>query len=100
MADARFTIVLAVTVRAGAEETFFAYEALVLPLLERYGGRLERRLRGRDEDGRLCETHIVSFESEDGFVAYRGDPERVAAAHLWEESVAESGLLRVEDVGD
>ena len=71
------------------------YENRVLPLLERYGGRLERRLRTADE---CTEVHLVSFGSEAELAAFRADPERLAAAPLLADSGAEQRLLTVRDV--
>ena len=56
----------------GSEPAFQWYESLVLPLLARHGGRLERRLRTEEA---LNEVHIVSFESQDGYESYMADQE-------------------------
>ena len=76
--------------------TFRRYEAAVLPLLPRHGGRFERRLRG--EDGRI-EVHVVSFPSHQALDAYRSDPERQRLLPLLEESGAETELIEVTEVG-
>jgi hypothetical protein len=79
----------------GAAAGFDAYENSVLPLLGRYGGRLERRLRGVD-DG--VEAHVVSFPDEAAFAAYREDPDRHAALPLLHASGAEIDLWAVRDL--
>jgi hypothetical protein len=59
---------------AGGTAAFQEYESRVLPLLDRHGGRLERRLRSADD---LVEVHVVSFASRAGYEAYLADPDRV-----------------------
>jgi uncharacterized protein (DUF1330 family) len=76
--------------------TFQRYEASVLPLLPKHGGRFERRLRG--DDGRI-EVHVVSFPSYEELEAYRSDPERQRLLPLLEESGAETELIEVTEVG-
>src|SRR5262245_22384616 len=77
---------------------FDAYEAAVLPLLLRHGGRLERRLRHRDVEGSWVEVHVVSFADETGLGSYRADPDRARHAGVLERSGARMELLRVEDL--
>jgi hypothetical protein len=52
---------------------FQRYEDLVLPLLDRHDGRLERRLRNPDG---TTEVHVLSFESEAAYAGFLSDPER------------------------
>ena len=59
---------------------FESYEAAVLPLLEKYGGRLESRLRAVDG---AAEIHILFFPSEAAYEQYRADPVRIAAQAVW-----------------
>ena len=75
--------------------TFQRYEASVLPLLPRHGGKFERRMRG--DEGRI-EVHVVSFPSHEALEAYRSDPERVRLLPLLEESGAETELIEVSEV--
>ena len=53
-----------------------AYEATVLSLLGKHGGRLEMRVRSLDG---CSETHLLFFPSAQAFDSYRADPIRVAA---------------------
>ena len=64
-----------VDVPSGSVPAFRAYEDRVLPLLQRHGGRVERRLRTPDG---TTEVHVLSFDSEDAYRGYLADPERVA----------------------
>lgn len=89
------TLTLIARVPEDGVEAFCAYEDAVLPLLERHGGVLERRLR--TGDGRV-EVHLVSFRDAAAFEAFRADPIRAAAAPLLAESGAELELFDVMDV--
>jgi len=74
---------------------FDAYEAKVLPLLGRYGARVERRLRATD---RSSETHLLFFPDAASLAAYRADPDRLAAADDWGVSGATSVVSEVESL--
>ena len=82
-------------IRSGAEAGFQAYESAVLPLLQRHGGRLERRLRTNDA---LTEVHIVSFESQEGFQSYLADQERQSHKGLLDGLDVTQRVLVVDDV--
>ena len=75
---------------------FDTYENTVLPLLARYRGTLERRLRGTDD---RTEIHLITFASEADYQAYRKDPERLAAAPGLQASRAEVEVFTVRDLG-
>ena len=93
----RAPLLLVQIVRVPAEGVadFQRYESLVLPLLPKYGGRLERRLRSAD--GQI-EIHVVSLPSRDALDRYRADPERQAQLPLLERSGAVTELIEVTDV--
>jgi len=74
---------------------FEAYEAKVLPLLERHGGRLELRVRALD--GR-SETHLLYFPDAQAAEDYRTDPGRVAVLGEWERCGAKAVVQDVEAV--
>jgi hypothetical protein len=74
---------------------FRRYESLVLPLLPRHGGLLERRLRTADG---LTEVHVLSVPSRGAFEAYMRDPDRQQHIALKESSGAAAELLEVTDV--
>lgn len=89
------TFVVVADMQPGARAAFEQYESLVLPLLARHGGRLERRLRTADA---LTEVHIVSFRSQDGYESYLADEERASHRWLLDGVRVEQRLLRVVDV--
>ena len=71
---------------------FESYEAKVLPLVEKYGGRLELRVRSVDN---CSETHLLYFPDTQSYEAYRTDPARAAALNEWERSGASSTSIEV-----
>ncbi|KAA0989147.1 DUF1330 domain-containing protein [Dyadobacter aurulentus] len=82
-----------VYVREGKEDIFHAFEAQVLPLLQRHGGKLLMRIRPDPTDfiaGELdppYEIHLVRFEDEAGLQAYGNDEERQKLLSMKDESV-------------
>ena len=81
---------------SGADIALFErHEAAVLPLLARHGGRLLQRVRALDA---AFEIHLLAFDGEAGFQAYRADPDRLAAQPLFERSRAECMLTPVTRV--
>lgn len=89
------TFVMVADLPADAVSAFQRYESLVLPLLARHGGRLERRLRTHDA---LNEIHIVSFESQSGYESYIADAERQSHRSLLEGVEVVQRLFQVQDV--
>lgn len=88
-------LVQIVRIPAAGVEDFQRYESLVLPLLPKYGGVLERRLRSAD--GQI-EIHVVSLPSQDALDRYRADPERQQHLALLERSGAITELIELMDV--
>jgi uncharacterized protein (DUF1330 family) len=74
---------------------FDEYEAAVLPLMDRHGGRLRFRVRSLDRES---ETHLVEFPDEEAFAAYRDDPDRQALQHLFERSRAVGRVTPVTEL--
>jgi uncharacterized protein (DUF1330 family) len=89
------TLVQIVRIPAEGIAQFQAFEAQVLPIMSRYGGSLERRLRSMD--GRI-EIHIVSFPSRDALDRYTNDADRTQHLPLRDASGASSELIEVVDV--
>lgn len=94
-ASRRLTLVVVADVPPAVVAAFQAYEAAVLPLLRRHGGRLERRLRS---DEATSEVHVVSFASQEGYAAYLADPERQAHTGLLQGRGVVQRVLDVDDV--
>ncbi len=93
----RLTLVVLVDVEPGGVAAFQRYEAVVLPLLERHAGRLERRLRTADG---CAEVHIVSFGSRAGYESFVADPERAEHRGLLGDPPWSQRVLEVVEVQD
>ncbi len=89
------TLVQIVRIPAEGVGSFQSFESRVLPLLPKYGARLDRRLRSADGQ---TEVHVMSFPSQEALDRYREDPVRVAALPLLEESGSTSELIELRDV--
>jgi hypothetical protein len=76
-------------------ERFRVYEEVVLGLLERHGGRIQRRLRSEDGES---EIHLIEFADPAGYTAYLSDPERAAAQRLIEGAELTQRGFVVDDV--
>ncbi|HEX8041610.1 MAG TPA: DUF1330 domain-containing protein [Chryseosolibacter sp.] len=87
-------------VKEGKESVFQQFEEFVLPLMEKYSGKLIYRLRPTansfisGEKERPYEIHFVSFDSEKDFENYMRDDSRVKFLHLKDESVKASWIVK------
>ncbi|MCU1607645.1 MAG: hypothetical protein JWP46_4110 [Modestobacter sp.] len=77
--DQRVTVVVVLDVPPEGVRGFRRYEDRVLPLLVRYDGRLDRRLRSADG---TTEVHVLSFPSDQAYRGYLADPERLGHQSL------------------
>lgn len=93
--SAGLTLALIARVPPEGVADFQAYEATVLPLLEQYGGALERRLRNGDG---TVELHILRFPSRAQLDSFRADEARAKAQPLMELSGAAVELMELADV--
>ncbi|MFC3504185.1 GNAT family N-acetyltransferase [Micromonospora krabiensis] len=71
------------------------YEDAVLALLDRHGGRLERRLR--TDDGRT-EVHVIRFATPTGQESFLADPQRLALRAALGDAAPTARVLTVHDV--
>ena len=74
---------------------FERYEAEVLGLVPRHGGRVELRVRALD---RRTETHLLYFPEEEAFDRFRSDPARLALSAEWTRCGARSVVQLVERI--
>jgi len=85
---------LLVYIRDGQDALFQEYENKVLPLLPKYQGKLELRLKTTNPTPEQPdEIHVVSFPTPASFEAYRNDPERLTYALLFNEAVSKAVLV-------
>ncbi|MFY0687159.1 MAG: DUF1330 domain-containing protein [Cyclobacteriaceae bacterium] len=82
-------------IKPGKEELFLEFENKVIPLMGRYTGKIIQRIRPTEEsfvsgeEKRPYEIHIVSFDSDEDFMAYARNPERNQFMYLKDQSVEE-----------
>lgn len=91
----KLTMVMTANIPKEGVADFKSYEDKVVPLLQRHGGKLERRLSNSDG---TVEIHILSFFDQEGFEAYCFDPERLEHTDLFDKSGAQTQLIQMEDV--
>ena len=93
-----------VYIKPGQEEVFDQFEAVAIPIISKYNGRLLLRIRPSDGaiiEGNIespYEVHLVEFESETDFQNFMKDEERKQFLHLKERSMELSILYKGEKV--
>jgi uncharacterized protein (DUF1330 family) len=87
-------------IRDGEEKVFDEYEAIAIPIISRYNGKMLMRVRPTPEDfiehqmDMPYEIHLISFDSEQDFEQFKQDEERKKYLHLKEQSINESILIQ------
>ena len=91
----------------GGEKDFLEYESIVLPLLEKYNGKLKYRVRPSREsfiypfdDELPFEIHIVSFGTAADLENYKQDPIRIKHQELFQRAVKRAVILESPENGD
>jgi uncharacterized protein (DUF1330 family) len=85
---------------AGQEEIFDQFEAVAIPLIQKYHGRLLFRVRPdslaylETQIEKPYEIHLVEFDSEDDFENFKKDDERAKFLHLKKQSIKSSILIQ------
>ncbi len=84
----------------GQEAVFDQFEAIAIPTISKYNGRLLLRLRP-DKDAYVesnienpYEIHIVEFETDNDFANFMQDEERKRFLHLKEQSIKSVLLIK------
>ena len=87
-------------INAGQEAIFNQFEAIAIPILLKYNGRLTLRIRP-DENviierniEKPYEVHLVEFETQQDFDNFKNDEERKKFLHLKEKSIKSSILIQ------
>jgi hypothetical protein len=96
MKPSKSEVLLAVLIDIPPEDAAIVptYEDAVLPLLNRYGGRLQRRLRAVDQS---AELHIICFDSREGQESFATDPSRLQLMRLLQGRMLRQRVLEVTD---
>ena len=84
----------------GQETVFDQFEAIAIPAISKYNGRLLLRVRP-DEKAYIqsnienpYEIHLVEFETDNDFANFMQDEERKRFLHLKEQSIKSVLLLK------
>lgn len=86
--------------KPGQEKIFDQFEALAIPIIAKYNGKLLLRLRPAEKDyvesnvEKPFEIHLVEFDSEQDFENFMKDDERKKFLHLKERSIRASTLIK------
>lgn len=84
----------------GQEKTFDEFEAVAIPIISKYNGKLLFRVRPTPESfigpqlDKPYEVHLVQFENESDFENFKRDEERKKFLHLKEQSIKASILIQ------
>lgn len=84
----------------GQATVFDQFEAIVIPIIAKYNGRLMLRLRPNQESvvepgiELPYEVHLIEFDSETDFHRFMQDEERKQFLHLKEQSIRSSILIK------
>ena len=87
-------------VKEGKESIFQQFEDLVIPLMEKYNGRIIYRMRPAQESfvstnaETPYEIHFISFDSEKDLSEFIKDDSRLDFMHLKDESVKSTLLIK------
>lgn len=87
-------------INAGQETIFDQFEAIAIPLISKYKGRLLFRVRPPDNSfiehtiDKPYEIHFVEFDTQQDFEDFKGDEERKKFLHLKEQSIKASLLIQ------
>ena len=88
------TLVVTLTIRGEAVETFREFERKAARIMVKYGGMIERTvvIPPKTPGEFLKEIHIVTFPDDAAFQAYRQDEETLTIAPLREASVIKTEI--------
>jgi hypothetical protein len=84
----------------GKEEIFHQFEEIAIPIIYKYKGQLQLRVRpGKNaivehHIDPPYEIHLVSFETENDFHSFMRDEDRKQFLHLKEQSIRASVLIQ------
>lgn len=89
-------------IKPGAEHVFDEFEAIAIPLIEKFNGKLLLRVRPHENAyiekniEAPYEIHLVEFESENDFKNFMHCDERKQFLHLKEVALRSSILIKGE----
>jgi uncharacterized protein (DUF1330 family) len=84
----------------GQEDVFNQFEAIAIPAILKYNGRLLLRVRPTDNTfiehhiDKPYEIHLATFETDNDFANFMQDEERKRFLHLKEQSIKSVVLIK------
>lgn len=87
-------------IKSGQEDVFNQFEAIAIPTISKYNGRLLLRVRPDAASfvastiARPYEIHLVEFDGEDDFNNFMQDAERKRFLHLKKQSIESAWLIK------
>jgi hypothetical protein len=86
--------------KEGQEAVFNKFESFAIPIIPKYNGKLELRIRPIKDTiiessiEQPYEVHLVSFKTEEDFERFKMDEERKQYLHLKQQSVRVAILIK------
>src|SRR5688572_16504806 len=87
-------------IKEGQENTFDQFEAVAIPIISKYNGRLLLRIRPTENEiiekntESPYEVHLVEFRDDSDFESFKLDEERKKFLHLKEQSIRSVLLIK------
>lgn len=92
-------------IKDGKEDVFHEFEAVAIPIISKYNGKLLLRMRPDDNAfiehhmDKPYEMHLVQFDTQQDFENFMQDEERKKFLHLKEQSIKSSVLIQGKKIG-
>ncbi len=98
----KVSIVASLFIHPGRETEFEQFETAAELIMQRYGGRIERRIGflASADSGHPHEVHLVTFPDEQAFERYRTDVDLQALADLRTRAIARTTIWIGSDLGN
>ena len=97
----KLTIVASLFIHPGREADFEQFETAAESIMQRHGGRLERRigLPASADPNQPHEVHLVTFPDQQSFERYRADADLQALAQLRTRAIRHTTIWIGNDLG-
>ena len=97
----KLIIVAALFVHPGREAEFEQFETVAASIMQRYGGRIERRIgfASAANPEHPHEVHIVIFPDAESFARYRADTDLAALADLRSRAIRHTTVWIGKELG-
>ncbi|MFK8038720.1 MAG: hypothetical protein AB8B74_10555 [Crocinitomicaceae bacterium] len=87
-------------IKPGQEKEFDQFEAIAIPIIRKYNGKLALRIRPEKNSfieshiEQPYEIHLVEFDTQKDFDSFKEDEERKKFMHLKDRSIQSSILIQ------